>query len=64
MKPDYFVRGLALLISDLAALTSGQASAQSEWPKAKPVNIIVGFGPGAFTDVIARVVKETGAGAD
>jgi len=53
-----------LLISDLAALTSGQASAQSEWPKAKPVNIIVGFGPGAFADVIARVVKETGAGAD
>jgi tripartite-type tricarboxylate transporter receptor subunit TctC len=42
----------------LAALTAGQASAQTDWPKAKPVNIIVGFGPGAFTDVIARVVAQ------
>jgi len=41
-------------------LFAGQASAQSpaDWPKAKPVNIVVGFGPGAFTDVIARVVAQ------
>ena len=39
-------------------LTSSPVLAQTEWPKAKPVNITVGFGPGAFTDVIARVVAQ------
>ena len=44
----------ALLIS-LAWI--GSASAQ-DWPKAKPVSVVVGFGPGAFTDVIARLVAQ------
>jgi tripartite-type tricarboxylate transporter receptor subunit TctC len=46
------------MITALGVFATGQASAQSDWPKAKPVNIIVGFGPGAFTDVIARVVAQ------
>lgn len=58
MKSNYLVRGLALLMAALGVFASGVASAQNEWPKAKPVNIIVGFGPGAFTDVIARVVAQ------
>jgi tripartite-type tricarboxylate transporter receptor subunit TctC len=45
-----------MLMAALGVLAFGPASAQSDWPKAKPVNIIVGFSPGAFTDVIARVV--------
>jgi tripartite-type tricarboxylate transporter receptor subunit TctC len=56
VKSNHLARGLALLMTALGVLAVGPASAQSDWPKAKPVNIIVGFGPGAFTDVIARVV--------
>ena len=37
---------------------STSAQTQTDWPRAKPVNILVGFGPGAFTDVIARVVAQ------
>lgn len=58
MKSNYVVRGLALLIAAFGVFATGVASAQNEWPRAKPVNIIVGFGPGAFTDVIARVVAQ------
>ena len=32
------------------------ASAQ-DWPKQKPVQLIVGFGPGSSTDIIARLVQ-------
>jgi tripartite-type tricarboxylate transporter receptor subunit TctC len=41
-----------------ACSLTGSAFAQTEWPKAKPVNIVVGFAPGAFTDNIARVVAQ------
>ena len=34
------------------------ASAQTDWPKAKNVTIYVAFAPGAFTDVIARIVGQ------
>ena len=44
-----------VLLASLAWI--GSASAQ-DWPKAKPVSVVVGFGPGAFTDVIARVVAQ------
>ena len=50
-------RALALL-AGLCALGPGAALAQEDWPKAKPVSVVVGFGPGAFTDVIARVVAQ------
>ena len=58
MNSNIVRRHVALVFVHLAFLASGHASAQTDWPKAKPVNIVVGFGPGAFTDVIARVVAQ------
>ncbi len=58
MKPDFLHPRRALLSVCLGVLAIGQASAQSDWPKARPVNIVVGFGPGAFTDGIARIVAQ------
>lgn len=40
------------------ALAAPLAAAQAEWPRAKPVTIIVGFGPGSSTDIVARVVAQ------
>ena len=45
----------------LALLAFGVAPAalaQAEWPKAKPVNIIVGFAPGSTTDIVSRVIAQ------
>lgn len=39
-------------------MAGSQAIAQTDWPKAKPVTIVVGFAAGAFTDNIARVVAQ------
>ena len=46
-----------IALSAIALTSIGSARAQ-EWPKARPVNIVVAFGPGAFTDTIARVVAQ------
>lgn len=58
MNTKFALPGLGTLLAALAVLACGPAAAQADWPRAKPVNIIVGFGPGAFTDVIARVVAQ------
>ena len=50
-------RAMATLLGLAVLATTGTVSAQ-DWPKSKPVSIVVGFGPGAFTDVIARVVAQ------
>ena len=47
---------LAVLLNVLP--WSGKAFTQSDWPKAKPVTIVVCFAAGAFTDNIARVVAQ------
>jgi tripartite-type tricarboxylate transporter receptor subunit TctC len=39
-----------------ALLCAAPALAQ-DWPKAKTVHIVVGFGPGATTDLVARLVQ-------
>ena len=42
----------------LAALLCVSASAQSDWPKAKPVTLLVAFAPGASTDIVARSLTQ------
>ena len=51
-----------LLKSALAILTLGGmqigAWADNEWPKAKPVTLVVAFAPGASTDIVARSLTQ------
>ena len=45
----------------LAMLALGAAPgvcAQAEWPKAKPVTLIVGFAPGSTADIVSRVIAQ------
>jgi len=46
--------GLAAVCSVLSL----NASAQAEWPKAKPVTLLVAFAPGASTDIVARSLTQ------
>jgi tripartite-type tricarboxylate transporter receptor subunit TctC len=41
-----------------ACLSSLPAAAQTEWPKAKPVTLLVAFAPGASTDIVARSLTQ------
>lgn len=56
LRTLWYPLGLALTAGSL--LMAGKAWAQADWPRAKPVSIVVGFGPGAFTDSIARIVAQ------
>ncbi len=58
MNPSILVQRAGLLLAASGLLFSGAVSAQADWPRAKPVSIVVGFGPGAFTDSIARIVAQ------
>jgi tripartite-type tricarboxylate transporter receptor subunit TctC len=42
----------------VCSLFSLHASAQAEWPKAKPVTLLVAFAPGASTDIVARSLTQ------
>jgi len=46
---------LAALITACMGL---DARAQTEWPKAKPVTLVVAFAPGASTDIVARSLTQ------
>jgi len=50
------IRIVYLAITGLLAASG--ALAQSEWPKARPVTIIVGFAPGSTTDIVSRVIAQ------
>ena len=50
-------RRCALIAAAAFMLAPGAAIAQ-DWPKAKPIKVIVPFGVGSATDIIARVVMD------
>ncbi|MEY3513648.1 MAG: hypothetical protein RL420_671, partial [Pseudomonadota bacterium] len=60
MKPfNQFIPALkSLTMAALAAIVSVNVSAQSDWPKAKPVTLLVAFAPGASTDIVARSLTQ------
>lgn len=45
---------MRLLVAALLAVLTGQAAAQ-DWPQ-RPLRMLVGFGPGGGTDILARIV--------
>jgi tripartite-type tricarboxylate transporter receptor subunit TctC len=50
---------LLLLAASAAAMSIGQANAQSaDWPKTKPIQWLVGFAPGGAADTITRAVAD------
>jgi tripartite-type tricarboxylate transporter receptor subunit TctC len=42
----------------LGSCVSWSSWAQSDWPKAKPVTLLVAFAPGASTDIVARSLSQ------
>ena len=48
---------IRILAGALAALLLGAAQAQAAWPE-KPVRVIVPFGPGGTTDILARNLQK------
>jgi tripartite-type tricarboxylate transporter receptor subunit TctC len=58
------LRAIAVLIGAAGIGFSGLSLAQtpsavvSDWPKLKPVTVVVGFAAGAFTDNVARIVAQ------
>ncbi|OGA42724.1 MAG: hypothetical protein A3G24_18220 [Betaproteobacteria bacterium RIFCSPLOWO2_12_FULL_62_13] len=47
----------AVVVMGAAVLAAGAAHAQDQFP-AKPIRILVGFGPGSGTDVLARAIAK------
>ena len=47
--------GLAAIVTAFIGL---DARAQTDWPKAKPVTLLVAFAPGASTDIVARSLTQ------
>ena len=52
------MRPLRIVLGGLMAALFGSALAQTEWPKAKPVTLVVAFAPGASTDIVARTLTQ------
>ena len=46
---------LATLAVTALALTS---QAQAEWPNDRPIRVLVGFGAGGGTDIVARIIAQ------
>jgi tripartite-type tricarboxylate transporter receptor subunit TctC len=48
----------ALALAAAGATAVGLATAQSAWPAAKPVKLVIGFAPGGAADYVARTIGE------
>jgi tripartite-type tricarboxylate transporter receptor subunit TctC len=55
-KPSSFKKISATLVLGACLITPFSAIAQSDWPKAKPIKIVVGFAPASTTDIVSRVI--------
>ncbi len=53
-----FKRTQVLIAVALTGCLSLPSWAQSDWPKAKPVTLLVAFAPGASTDIVARSLSQ------
>ena len=58
----HFATRIALAATAVAALHATPAVAQ-EWPSARPIHVMVGFGAGGGTDVATRIIAEPLGGA-
>src|ERR1700687_3959083 len=47
---------LRLLLACLVFLTAAPAWAE-DWPRQRPIHLVVAFGPGATTDLVARLIQ-------
>jgi tripartite-type tricarboxylate transporter receptor subunit TctC len=45
-------------ITAAVLLSLGSNRAHAEWPNDRPIHLIVGFGPGGGTDIVARIVAQ------
>jgi hypothetical protein len=53
------LKAIALSALVAGAMSVAQANAQApEWPKAKPIQWLVGFAPGGAADTVTRAVAE------
>ena len=41
-----------------AVFASGVAAAHAEWPNDRPIRLLVGFGAGGGTDIVARIIAQ------
>ena len=57
MNKRTFIRALGFSIAIGAVCVAGHAAAQDGYPS-RPVKIVIGFGPGSGTDLIARMIAE------
>ena len=59
MTQDNMLHRRTLLAAGLGAMTMpGRSLAQTEWPKAGPVKLVVPFTAGSGTDIVARTLAE------
>jgi tripartite-type tricarboxylate transporter receptor subunit TctC len=54
---EEFMKRLGLLFAAAACLVAGPTLAQEKYP-AKPIRVVVPFGPGSATDIVIRIVGE------
>jgi tripartite-type tricarboxylate transporter receptor subunit TctC len=52
-----FNKKIAIHLATMFAMTLTQSLSAQEWPKGKPIKIVVGFAPASTTDIVSRVIS-------